>query len=52
MDSKSCKRILTKTEKEKAAYMIDMYKLNRTDLNTERKYFFRDIVNDDKYYVY
>ena len=41
---------LTKSEEEKAAYMIDMYKLNRTDLNTERKYFFRDIVNDDKYY--
>ncbi len=30
---------LTKSEEEKAAYMIDMYKLNRTDLNTERKYF-------------
>lgn len=41
---------LTKSEEEKAAYMIDMYKLNRTDLNTDRKNFFRDIVNDDKYY--
>ncbi len=41
---------LTKDEKEKAIYMKEMYKLDRTDLNTDRKDFLRQIVNDDEYY--
>ena len=30
--------------------MKEMYKLDRTDLNTDRKDFLRQIVNDDEYY--
>lgn len=41
---------LTEAEKEKAIYMRDMYKLDRTDLNADRKAFWRDLVNDDGYY--
>lgn len=41
---------LTEAEKEKAFYMRDMYKLDRTDLNADRKAFLRDLVNDDGYY--
>ena len=41
---------LTENEKEKAVYMKDMYQLDRTDLNTDRKEFLRYLVNDDGYY--
>lgn len=41
---------LTKSEEEKADYMIKLYKLNRPDLEDDRRDFFRDIVNDDRYY--
>lgn len=41
---------LTEKEKEKADYMIQMYKLDRRDLETDRKYFFRQLVNDKDYY--
>ena len=41
---------LTENEKEKAAYMKNMYQLDRTDLNTDRKEFLRHLVNDDGYY--
>ena len=41
---------LTENEKEKAVYMKDMYQLDRTDLNTDRKEFLRHLVNDDGYY--
>ena len=41
---------LTENEKEKAIYMKDMYQLDRTDLNTDRKEFLRHLVNDDGYY--
>ncbi len=41
---------LTKLEEEKAVYMRDMYGLDRNDLNTDRKDFLRQLVNDDQYY--
>lgn len=41
---------LSKKEQEKADYMINLYKLNRPDLQNERKNFFRQLVNDDGYY--
>ncbi len=41
---------LTEKEKEKAVYMKDMYKLDRTDLNINRKEFLKHLVNDDEYY--
>lgn len=41
---------LTKSEEEKADYMIKLYKLNRPDLEDDRRDFFRDLVNDDRYY--
>ena len=41
---------LTAVEQIKAAYMRDMYNLDRADLNTDRKDFLRQIVNDDEYF--
>lgn len=41
---------LTKLEEEKAVYMRYMYGLDRNDLNTDRKDFLRQLVNDDQYY--
>mgnify|MGYP004522496809 FL=1 len=43
-------RGLTESEKEKAVYMRDMYQLDRKDLNTDRKEFLRQLVNDNEYY--
>ena len=41
---------LTENEKNKAVYMKDMYQLDRADLNTARKEFLKNLVNDDGYY--
>lgn len=47
-------KALTESEKEKAVYMRDMYRLDRTDLNTDRKEFLKHLgyyeilKNDDK----
>lgn len=43
-------RELSDLEKSKAIYMKNMYKLDRPDLNTERKEFLKNLVNDDEYY--
>lgn len=41
---------LTEEEKAKAAYMIEMYRLDREDLNNDRREFFRCLLDDDEYY--
>lgn len=41
---------LKESEKEKAVYMKNMYQLDRADLNSDRKNFLRQLVNDDEYY--
>ncbi|MCM1178933.1 MAG: hypothetical protein NC347_01655 [Clostridium sp.] len=45
----SVNKILTKSEKEKAKYMIDLYKLDRDDLNVERREFLNDLLDDEFY---
>lgn len=41
---------LSVEERKKADYMIKMYKLDRSDLNTDRREFFKHLMEDDGYY--
>ncbi len=41
---------LDEAEKERAAYMIKLYRLDREELNGQRREFLRDLMTDDHYY--
>ena len=46
----SSKKKFAKDEKEKAEYMIDLYKLNRKALVCSRRQFMKDLMADDEFY--
>ena len=41
---------LGRDEKEKAKYMIKLYRLDRKELNKKRQEFFQDLLSDDDFY--
>lgn len=47
----SVNEILTESARKKAEYMIDLYKLDRDDLNAERREFLNDLLDDDFYRI-